>query len=166
MKKKTNYKVILNILISSIILGIIYNYFSSDGIDFVRKPISIVTANESNDSDTNAIIGIDLAQAVNFYNTEAVIFIDARDQWDYNEKHITGAINIPEFSFSSNDTSLSGYTKHQIFVIYCNGGDCDISKRLAKEFKLIGFINTFVFLGGINEWQNSGLPITKGLKDE
>ncbi len=166
MKTKINYSVIFWIIIASVILGITYNYFSVDGIDFLRKPTVIKNINDFEESDSTSIIGIDLAQAVNFYNTNAAVFVDARDQWDFSETHIAGAINIPEFSFEPKDSILSGFSKHQIFVLYCNGDDCDISKRLAMKFKKLGFINTFVFLGGIFEWEETGLPVEKGKSDE
>lgn len=166
MKTKINYKVIFWIITSSILLGNIYNSFSIDGIDFIREPIEIKNLDNKDNSDSTSIIGIDLAQTVNFYNTKAAVFIDARDQWDFSTLHIEGAINIPEFSFESSDTTLNSFPKSKLFVVYCDGDDCDISKRLANQMLKLGFRNTFVFLGGIQEWEKAGLPVIKGKLNE
>ena len=155
MKNKLNTKVIIGIIASSILLGVIYNYFSIDGIDFIRKPLVVNSLNSDGVADTSALTGITLAQTLNIYNTKAAVFIDARDQWDYSTSHIDGAVNIPEFSFEPSDSTLSAYSKSKLLIVYCDGDDCDISKRLATEFVKLGYSNTFIFLGGIKEWEDA-----------
>ena len=166
MKNKLNAKVIVGVIASSVLLGVIYNYFSADGIDFIRRPIIVQSLDDDEITDTTAITGINLAQAINLYNTKVAQFVDARDQWDFNNSHISGAINIPEFSFEHTDSTLLTYPKSKLFVVYCNGDDCDISKRLTNEFINLGYKNTFVFLGGIKEWENASMPIDNGTTNE
>ncbi|MBK7106744.1 MAG: rhodanese-like domain-containing protein [Ignavibacteriae bacterium] len=162
MKLKTNYKAIFLILLSSILLGIIYNTFSSDGIDFIRKEIKIdfVKIGESNSKEN--LKGINISQALELHNKKSAIFIDARDQWEFSESHITRALNIPEFSFSNNDKTLSNISKKSTLVIYCDGDDCDTSKRLAKQISELGYENIYVFLGGMKLWMEAELPTSKG----
>ena len=134
MKSKLNIKAIIIILFASLILAFIYNYFSIDGIAFIRKPI-IVNSVEilSHDESSEELKGLSIDQVIGLYNQNAAIFIDARDQWDYAESHIKGAINIPEFSFSPDDQTLATVDKESIIIVYCDGDDCDTSKRLAVE---------------------------------
>ena len=75
---------------------------------------------------------------------------------------LLGAINIPEFSFDPSDLKLNTIDKETILVIYCDGDDCDISKRLANELQNIGYNNSYVFLGGLKDWTEAELPIEKG----
>lgn len=167
MKNKVNIKAILKILLGSIILGFIYNIFSVDGIDLIRKPIIVqsVIIGE-NEYESNTLRGIDLEQTIKLFGDKSNIFIDSRDQWDYSEAHIEGAINIPEFSFTIDDSLLQSISPNELLVVYCDGDDCDTSKRLANEIVKLGFKNVYVFLGGIKVWRDAKLPITKGNQDE
>ncbi|MCB0743005.1 MAG: rhodanese-like domain-containing protein [Ignavibacteriae bacterium] len=166
MKSKINYKAMLLILASSILLGFIYNTFSSDGIDLIRKSIIVesVKIGEGNSSE-NTLRGIDISQAIKLHNDNSAIFIDARDQWEFSESHISGAISIPEFSFVGDDSLLNSITKESLIVVYCDGDDCDVSKRLAQELVELGYQETYVFLGGMKEWMEAELPINKGLSE-
>lgn len=167
MKNKINYKTIFLILLISIVLAFIYNTFSVDGIDLIRKPIIVKTvAFGEGESESNSILGLDLAQTINLYNQNVAIFIDARDQWDFSDSHIKGAINIPEFSFTKDDSLLGTISLDKLLVIYCDGDDCDTSKRLANEIVNLGYKNVYVFLGGFKVWREAQLPISKGNADE
>ena len=52
-----------------------------------------------------------------------------------------------------------------MYVIYCEGDVCDVSKRLAAELMKLGFTKVYVFLGGIYEWIDSEYPL-EGEKNE
>ena len=165
MLKNINIKAVLGILLLSIFMGIFYNSFSSDGIDFIRNEVIINYVKLGENITENNLRGIDLAQTIKLFNEKSALFIDARDQWDFKKKHITGAINIPEFSFASNEPKLSNISKDQLIIVYCSGDDCDISKRLAVQMSEIGYNNLYVFVGGITAWTEADLPTIKG-KDE
>ena len=166
MKSKINYKAMLLILASSILLGFIYNTFSSDGIDLIRKSIIVesVKIGEGNSSE-NTLRGIDISQAIKLHNDNSAIFIDARDQWEFSESHISGAISIPEFSFEKDNPILKTIPIESLIIVYCDGDDCDVSKRLAQELVALGYKETYVFLGGMKEWIEAELPINKGLSE-
>ena len=55
--------------------------------------------------------------------------------------------------------------KEEIYVIYCEGDDCDVSKRLAAELMKLGFTKVYVFLGGIYEWIDAGYPTEAEVKE-
>ena len=167
MKEKINFKAVILIVLVSVVLGIIYNLFSSEGIPFIRKPIIVKNGSiDAEISDPEEIRGLDLANTIGLFNQQAAIFIDARDQWEFGEGHIRGAINIPEFSFSSENELLKEIDKNKMLVIYCSGNECETSKRLAAELKKVGYMNTFIYLGGFDEWAESGLPVEKGGSNE
>ena len=163
MKTEFNIKIFSLIILSAIILAFIYNQFSNDGISLIREPLLVEFVDSTSaELSNNSIKGLTLAQVIQLQSQNIAVFIDARDQWDYSDAHIKGAINIPEFSFESNNKELSTIDKEKIIVIYCDGDDCDTSKRLAKQIIAMGYKNTFVFLGGISEWKDAELPIVEG----
>jgi len=163
MKQKTSYKKVLYILLFAIVLALVYNIFSIDGIDFVKKESKIdmlKSIDVTGVADTNkSLKAITLAQAIQLYSKENVIFVDARDKWEFSDGHIKGAINIPEYSFDSNITDVSTLSKENIIIVYCSEEDCNLSKKLTEQFLILGFNKTYVFLGGITEWKEAELPI-------
>ena len=165
MNSKIKFNPIFFILLASIILAFIYNYFSTDGIPFIREPL-VVKAVEisSNDDSSNELKGLSLDQVIGLYNQKAAVFIDARDQWDFSDNHIVGAVNIPEFSFTADNKTLSTIDKESLMIVYCDGDDCDTSKRLVTELLDVGYKNVYVFLGGFTEWSEANLPVENGSK--
>lgn len=166
-KKKINIKATIIILLSSITLALIYNAFSSDGIDWIRKPLLVQTINNIDDNgNTGNLLGVNLQTSIEVYEDGNAIFIDARDQWEYSEGHIKGAINIPEFSFDKSNQELKSINKSSLLIVYCDGDDCDISKRLTAKLINLGYRNAYVFLGGFKSWKEANLPISEGKNNE
>lgn len=167
MLDKINLKAITIIIFISIVLGFIYNGFSSDGIPLIREAMKVTLMKDISESENSAALrGLHISEVVNLHNIENVVFIDARDQWDYSEGHIARAINIPEFSFDPNNKMLEEIDKEELIIVYCDGNECDTSKRLASEMIKLGFKNVFIYLGGFSEWSELKLPIEKVNTDE
>lgn len=82
------------------------------------------------------------------------IIIDARREDDFNKAHIPGAINLfalaePNEKFEK----IMSIPMGKKYVIYCDGGNCDLSHQLANELlNSFGFTNVFVYEGGWEEW--------------
>ena len=163
MNKKIDIKVILGILAFSIILGVFYNSFSINGIDFIRKASEIDILESVDiiglDDTTKSLKAITLDQAIILHSNQNVIFVDARDKWEFAESHIKGAINIPQYSFEPNITDLSTLSKDKIIIVYCSADDCSMSKRLTEQLLNLGYNKAYVYLGGITEWTDAQLPI-------
>jgi rhodanese-related sulfurtransferase len=102
---------------------------------------------------------INLEQAYILFNNGAK-FIDAREDIDYNEGHISKAINIYFYSFEENENKLNGISKDEAIVTYCNGTDCDLSVLLGNKLAEIGYKNVFVFFGGWLDWVKASYPTT------
>lgn len=92
------------------------------------------------------------------------IVIDARRPDEYAQGHVTGAGN---FHVEAVETDVSLITS-QIdmmadVVLYCAGKKCEDSGRLYDILtKLLGYPNVRLFRGGIEAWEEAGLPIEKG----
>lgn len=96
------------------------------------------------------------------------LFIDARHPEEYSQGHIKNAINFPyeEFHKKSKEEQLQlmqRYTrnKYLIIVVYCYGGDCEVSIDLAYDIARLGYHTTNIYTGGFDEWQKAGYPISK-----
>ncbi|KXK06483.1 MAG: rhodanese-like domain-containing protein [Ignavibacteriaceae bacterium] len=90
------------------------------------------------------------------------LFIDGRTEEEYKLGHIPGAINIPYINFTSlpNEKKLEimdKYNKDGIIVVYCGGGDCEVSIDLAYDIAKLGFTSVNIYLGGWKEWTENGL---------
>jgi rhodanese-related sulfurtransferase len=100
------------------------------------------------------------------YEQGLVIFIDARNEEHFQQGHIPGAYQFyhvyPEKSLS---TVMPACSAAQQILIYCNGGDCELSE-FAADF-LINSLQVpnnkiLIYAGGINAWQARKLPIETG----
>lgn len=119
----------------------------------------LVFENENDSlSASGQIKAIRLAKAVQLFNL-GVLFIDARDKWDFADGHIESAINIPEYDFENYTDKVSELDKGKTYVLYCGGDDCDVSQRLSKKMAPFGFKELLVYVGGWDEWQQAGMPV-------
>ena len=77
------------------------------------------------------------------------IIIDAREQYEYDEGHILGAILIPYGEIA--DRAEKELTdKDQLILVYCRSGRR--SKIAAEELVKLGYTNVKEF-GGIIDWE-------------
>jgi rhodanese-related sulfurtransferase len=92
-------------------------------------------------------------------NREEAIILDVRDQKEFGNGHISGAIHMP---FSSMDQRVSELeaNKDKPVVVVCKMGQH--SSAAGKKLKALGFENVRRLSGGMAEWNASGLPVVKG----
>jgi len=102
------------------------------------------------------------------YEQGLVIFIDARNEEHFQQGHIPGAYQFyhvyPEKSLP---TIMPACSAAQQILVYCNGGDCELSE-FAADF-LINSLQVpqnkiLIYAGGINAWQARKLPIETGAR--
>lgn len=99
---------------------------------------------------------------------QLIVFIDARDDQNYQEGHIPGAWQFdhyhPEKYLAA---ALSVCEPAEQVVVYCHGGDCDDSEFAAIALRDAGIANQklFVYAGGITEWTTNHLPVEVGARN-
>ena len=76
------------------------------------------------------------------------IILDVRTAQEYSEKHIPGAINIPNETIGTEDIPELP-DKEQLILVYCRSGNR--SKQAAEKLVKQGYTNIVEF-GGINDW--------------
>ena len=92
---------------------------------------------------------ITMEEAVTMIQEESgYIILDVRTAEEYSEKHIPGAINIPNETIGADDIPELP-DKDQLILIYCRSGNR--SKQAADKLVKLGYTNIMEF-GGINDW--------------
>ena len=76
------------------------------------------------------------------------IILDVRTSQEYSEKHIAGAINVPNETIGSEEIPELPDKDHLVLV-YCRSGNR--SKQTAEKLVKLGYTNIVEF-GGINDW--------------
>ena len=81
-------------------------------------------------------------------NEEDYIILDVRTVAEFDEKHIPGAINIPNEAIGT-DAIPELPDKDQLILVYCRSGNR--SKQASEKLVKLGYTNVVEF-GGIIDW--------------
>ena len=76
------------------------------------------------------------------------IILDVRTPEEFAEKHIPGALNIPNETISTEEIPELP-DKDQLILVYCRSGNR--SKQASEKLVVLGYTNIVEF-GGINDW--------------
>jgi rhodanese-related sulfurtransferase len=87
-----------------------------------------------------------------------VIILDVRTPQEYQEGHISNAINIPVQILGQQLDKLKNFKDKKILV-YCRSGHR--SAIASQILDRAGFKNVYNLKGGLFEWKASGLPLVK-----
>lgn len=74
---------------------------------------------------------------------------------------IEGAIRVPANAEDATITKALPKKDAKI-IVYCGGGSCSAAMTLAMKLVALGYTSVSHFAGGISEWKEKNLPITKG----
>ena len=102
---------------------------------------------ESSASSYTDISALELKQRIDDKDDDNFIILDIRDEADYDEKHIPGAINIPLKELGYKVFALD---KTKDIIVYCASGNR--SKVAAKILINAGFKDVCNLTGGIKAW--------------
>ena len=92
---------------------------------------------------------INMDEAITMMKEESgYIILDVRTPEEFADKHIPGAINIPNETISTEEIPELP-DKDQLILVYCRSGNR--SKQAAEKMAALGYTNIVEF-GGINDW--------------
>ena len=80
---------------------------------------------------------------------DGYVILDVRTPEEFAERHIEGAILIPDYEIGEKAESILT-DKDQLILVYCRSGRR--SKNAASELAALGYTNIKEF-GGINDWK-------------
>ena len=92
---------------------------------------------------------------------EDVVLINALDKADYDKGRIPGSINVPIDDVFEGEIKDLIRDKGRKVVVYCSGGDSQVARIAAQKLENLGFVNVFVFEGGMDEWNDAGFDQEK-----
>lgn len=98
------------------------------------------------------------------FERKTAIILDARKADEYQEGHIPGALNIYGEELERDAPKVLPYLsdKNQEVIVYCHGGDCDLSLLVAKALSENGYSRVEIFGDGWPAWKKAGYPIQTG----
>lgn len=92
---------------------------------------------------------ISMTDAVTMMEEETgYIILDVRTPEEFAEKHISGAINVPNETIGTEEIPDLP-DKDQLILVYCRSGNR--SKQASEKLAALGYTNIVEF-GGINDW--------------
>ena len=97
---------------------------------------------------------IDVHTAHQLHERDDVLFVDVREQGEYDAGHIPGITLIPMGEIQNR---LAEIPKDKTVVVSCQSGGR--SSQVAKFLREQGFANIHDLQGGFAAWQQAGLPV-------
>ncbi|NNJ98431.1 MAG: rhodanese-like domain-containing protein [Gammaproteobacteria bacterium] len=91
-------------------------------------------------------------------NNDDAVVLDVREAADFNNGHIKSAKNIPLTALKSQLDSMAD-DKNKPILAYCRSGN--VSGKACRILKSSGFSNVHNLAGGVLNWQEANLPLTK-----
>jgi len=95
-------------------------------------------------------------EAATLQSENKAVIIDVREDSEWKEKHIPGAIHIPLNQLSTRMAELEPYKNSKIITQCKSGGR---SAKAYETLKSSGFNNTFNMSGGLDAWKKEGLSV-------
>ena len=117
---------------------------------FLLMALLLTACGHTKENDQEAVyMNITAQEAKEIMDTEeGYIILDVRTQAEYDEKHIPGAILIPDYEIKERaEEELTD--KDQLILVYCRSGRR--SKLAAEALVELGYTNIKEF-GGIIDW--------------
>lgn len=98
------------------------------------------------------------------FGKKTAMILDARKSDEYQEGHIPGALNIYGEELDKDAPNVLPYLtdKNQEIIVYCHGGDCDLSLMVANALAENGYSRVEIFGDGWPAWKKAGYPVQAG----
>ena len=110
---------------------------------------AILLAGCSAPKETASYRQISMDEAVTMMEEESgYIILDVRTPEEFADKHIPGAVNIPNETIGTEEIPELP-DKDQLILVYCRSGNR--SKQASEKLAALGYTNIVEF-GGINSW--------------
>src|SRR5882724_7585350 len=90
---------------------------------------------------------------------EKFLLVDVREESEYAKDHLPGAIHLGK-GIIERDIEARAPDPNSPIVLYCGGGFR--SALAADNLQKMGYTDVLSMDGGIREWREKSLPLTKG----
>jgi len=96
--------------------------------------------------------------ATQLINKGKVAIIDIREQAEYRTGHLRNSSNIPQKELAAKMDKLEKFKSQPVIVVSKSGTR---ASGAISQLKKAGFKEVYELDGGIDAWQEKGLPTTK-----
>ncbi|MBT9096121.1 rhodanese-like domain-containing protein [Methylovulum psychrotolerans] len=103
---------------------------------------------------TGVAVVVSPQQAATLRSNQKAIIIDVREESEWQEQHIPGALHIPLGQLASRLGELDAY-KHKPIIMQCRSGKRSAAAQ--ASLKAAGFTEVYNMEGGLMAWQAQGL---------
>jgi rhodanese-related sulfurtransferase len=130
----------MSIFSKTFILGVLF----AISISFAHAAVELVTAKD----------------ASTLYADKKAVIVDVREDNEWNDEHIAGALHIPLAQLNARVSELQSYKdKDTTIITQCKSGGR--SAQALELLKAAGFTKVYSMDGGIKAWDQQGLATTK-----
>ena len=109
----------------------------------------MLTGCGSKNADAAIYQQISQKAAKDMMDSQTVIVLDVREQYEYDAGHIPGAVLLPVGSITKDTAAAVIPTLDSTVLVYCRSGNR--SKTASSALVELGYTNIYEF-GGINTW--------------
>ena len=88
-------------------------------------------------------------EAKDMMDTQDVIVLDVREQYEFDAGHIPGAVLLPVGTITKATAAAVIPKPDSVVLVYCRSGNR--SKQASEKLAALGYTNVVEF-GGINSW--------------
>ena len=161
-------KQIILLTVLSGLLGLASNAINSNGIPVIGNYRELSSGDgpiipPEADAGDPPFIGLDVAQME--HSTGQALFVDTRDQSEFECGTIPGSILIPfDYLPEENleeyfESALEQVAKDKLIIVFCSGEECDLSLHMGRNLQAFGYTQVSIFFGGAREWEKMGLEM-------
>lgn len=156
----------LGLIAFGILFGLVANAVSPRGIpwtgDFSRGA-ALANRSEEELKELPPVVEMADVKAAIAAGDSLLAVLDARAPDAYAEGHLPGALNLSVENLDEAYAPLKDtLTKKNRIIVYCDGGDCELSHDLAEALKSLGHKRVQLFAGGIAAWTEAGEKLKEG----
>jgi len=156
------------LVLFGILFGIAANALSPRGIPWVgdfSRGAALANRSEEELKELPPVVELADVQTAVAAGDSLLAILDARLPEDYVAGHLPGALhlsvdNLDEF-YAPLKAKLERMNR---IIVYCDGGDCELSHDLAEALKSYGHKRVQLFAGGIAAWTEAGEKLTEGVE--
>lgn len=158
----------LNMAIRALIIAVVFslvglglNSVSPSGIPLMyTPPEKLVVSGVS-------IPLIDEVEARRFLEDPSSVFVDTRNEEDFAERHVKGAVFLHPNSVEERFPEVQPLIPEESRVIlYCYGPECDMAERVAEFLAQLGYKNMMIMSAGFKSWEKAGFPSESSKRKE
>lgn len=159
IKKSLIEAVVILVAVTCLALG--FNFLREDRLPLWQESAAPMVQNDRNrDAGSYGFYEIGFQEALERFQANAAVFVDARAREDYRQGHIPGAVNLPDQQFDEFFGPFFEEIDPERFLItYCEGEHCPLSGSLAEKLREAGYDRVFVLQDGWGQWKRRELPV-------